>query len=306
VALELAAGEHGATPHRTEILGRLHGRQAQDPLEARAAWTRPSRSRDSQLDRPRLPQHCQRQASEDAWARMEPPTTRTPARTGSGHNHQRRTPAQAGRPPGRTSQTGSAATRPRMPRVPGSTFGAQALRVTPEPRRPRWPATRGHGTQQDKATPDRHGPKKRKRYPTQPTAADPQPTPARHCRVRRTTRCKDSPSGRTPGPPNRAAPHRHGPKGKQYPTQSTAEELQPTTARHCRARRITRCKDSPAGRSPVLRRVPVTLHRSCTPELGTSCDVAVHSNIATRTAPDPLCRQETRIRHPRAHSTRFR
>jgi hypothetical protein len=49
---------------------------------------------------------------------------------------------------------------------------------------------------------------------------------------------------------------------------------------------------------PALCRVPVTLHRSCTPELGTSCDVAVHSNVATRTAPDPLSRQETRIRRP--------
>jgi hypothetical protein len=115
---------------------------------------------------------------------------------------------------------------------------------------------------------------------------------------RRTTRCKDSPAGRSTGPPNRAAPHRHGPKGKRYPTQSTAADPQPTPARHRRARRTTRCKDSPAGRPPGLRRVPVTLHRSCTPELGASCDVAVHSNIATRTAPDPLCRQETRIRHP--------
>jgi hypothetical protein len=30
---------------------------------------------------------------------------------------------------------------------------------------------------------------------------------------RRTTRCKDSPAGRSTGPPNRAAPHRLGPRG---------------------------------------------------------------------------------------------
>jgi hypothetical protein len=129
--------------------------------------------------------------------------------------------------------------------VAGSTFGAQGLRPTPDLRRPRWPATRGHG-------------------------------------IRLV----------------RAAPDRYGPKGKRYPTQSTAADPQPTPARHCRARRNTRCMDSPAGRLLGLRRVPVTPHRSCTPELGASCDAAVHSNISTRAAPEPLSRQETRIRHP--------
>jgi hypothetical protein len=94
--------------------------------------------------------------------------------------------------------------------VPGSTSGAQP---TPEPRRPRWAATRGHGIRLVLAALDRHGPKG-KRYPTQSTAADPQPTPARHCRARRTTRCKDSPTGRSPGPPDRAAPHRHRSQGE--------------------------------------------------------------------------------------------
>jgi hypothetical protein len=37
--LELAAGEHGAAPHRTKILGRLHGPATRDPVEASAART---------------------------------------------------------------------------------------------------------------------------------------------------------------------------------------------------------------------------------------------------------------------------
>ena len=59
--MELAAGEHGAAPHRTKILGRLHGPATRDPVEASAARTlRPphvagSCTRSSADPRPALP-----------------------------------------------------------------------------------------------------------------------------------------------------------------------------------------------------------------------------------------------------------
>ena len=58
--MELAAGEHGAAPHRTKILGRLHGPATRDPVEASAARTlRPhvagSCTRTSADPRPALP-----------------------------------------------------------------------------------------------------------------------------------------------------------------------------------------------------------------------------------------------------------
>jgi hypothetical protein len=96
--LELAAGEHGAAPHRTKILGRLHGPATRDPVEACAART---------LQPPLLPaapaaptagtQLRQRQAAADTWACSEPPATQTTVQSGSGQSRQTRTPARARR-----------------------------------------------------------------------------------------------------------------------------------------------------------------------------------------------------------------
>ena len=138
-----------------------------------------------------------------------------------------------------------------------------------------------------------------KRHPNQTATAITQPTPACHCQARRTTRCEDIHTGLSTGPPDRAAPRKHGPKMgngiRLTPPLQNLSRPRPATAGpggQRAARTLLR-----AGH-PALCRVPVTLHRSCTPELGTSCDVAVHSNNATRTAPDQMSRQETRIRRP--------
>jgi hypothetical protein len=81
----------------------------------------------------------------------------------------------------------------------------------------------------------------------------------------------------------------------------------PATAR---TRRGTRCTDSLAGQRPGLDRELATLHRSCTPRARLELRRSRPLEHATRAAPEPLKRQETRIRHseygphPRDQTTR--
>ncbi len=115
-----------------------------------------------------------------------------------------------------------------------------------------------------------------------------------------------APQGRSPGPDNRSAglarPRKLGPKMgngiRLIPPLQILSQPRPATAGPGGPRAARTLLSLLRAGHPALSRVPVTLHRSCTPELGTSCDVAVHSNIATRTAPDQLSRQETRIHRP--------
>jgi hypothetical protein len=97
--------------------------------------------------------------------------TRSSADPGAATARPRRVLALHGHSRGPVTQTGPGPTTP-----PGCTSRARADLTTP-------------------VKCDTQG----KRYPTQSTTRDPQPTPACHRQARRSTRCTDSPAGRRPG-----------------------------------------------------------------------------------------------------------
>ena len=205
--MELAAGEHGAIPHQAKILGQLHGPATCDPAEASAARTQQPHATGSTCranrGHPAPPaSSCGRRLSPPV-----PPATRTTARSASGRQYQTRTPARArrqpGRLPGRTRQSGQPAAGPtckvrneptRGPRTRSDpnrrrSTGPLHAHMGPGTIRPRQPGTVPKKAVTDSIhrwrSPANHGPQ----------------LPGR-----RTTRCKDSPTGQPPGPPSRAAP----------------------------------------------------------------------------------------------------
>jgi hypothetical protein len=115
--LELAAGEHGAAPHRTKILGRLHGPATRDPVEASAARTlRPHVAGSCTRTSADPGLHCQDPAGQALHGPSRGPVTQTESDwPGSGQHRQ----------PGRT------ALRP-------SCWSRSSAHPGPATARPRW------------------------------------------------------------------------------------------------------------------------------------------------------------------------
>jgi hypothetical protein len=113
VALELAAGEHGAAPPRSKSLGPVRGRRTRDPAETGAARTRTPDSWQHPPARTRTHRHRQSRAPAVARGTRSPPRAGTPAQAGSRHHHPKGSQPAAGGPPDSTSLHGRTLPGPR-------------------------------------------------------------------------------------------------------------------------------------------------------------------------------------------------
>ena len=194
--MELAAGEHGAAPHRTKILGRLHGPATRDPVEASAARTlRPHVAGSCTRTSADPGLHCQDPAGQALHGPSRGPVTQTESDWPWSGQH---------RQPGRT------ALRP-------SCWSRSSAHPGPATARPRWALvlhglSRGPVTQTERLarSQPRHRAAPHEPGRTRPTRSNAIPResgirlnpppeilsrpPACHCQARRDTRCTDSPA----------------------------------------------------------------------------------------------------------------